>query len=264
MKTSRWFPGALIVAAGLALGWSERRRALRRRVEPQLPHTARNLAVAACGALALQLAERPVVSRVAALVVRRRWGLLPRLHLPRWIEVPVAMVLMDYTLYVWHVLCHRVPFLWKAHAVHHIDRDLDASTALRFHFLELGASVPWRAGQVALIGVSPFALSVWQTWLMLSILFHHSNLALPPALERRLGWVIVTPSMHGIHHSIEDDEANANWSSGLAVWDRLHGTLKQDVPQRSITIGVRSFDEPELVGLPRMLALPFTTAALAD
>lgn len=245
------------MAAALALGWSERRRALRRRVEPQLPHTARNLAVAACGALALHLAERPVVSRVAALAARRRWGLLPRLHLPRWIEVPVAMVLMDYTLYLWHVLCHRSPLLWKAHAVHHIDRDLDTSTALRFHFLELTASVPWRAGQVALIGVSPFALSLWQTWLMLSILFHHSNVALPPDLERRLGWLIVTPSMHGIHHSVEEDEVNANWSSGLTLWDWLHGTLKRDVPQRAITIGVRPFVDPESVRLPRMLALPF-------
>jgi len=262
MKTSRWFPGALIVAAGLALGWSERRRALRRRVEPQLPHTARNLAVAACGALALQLAERPVVSRVAALVARRRWGLLARLHLPRWIEVPVAMALMDYTLYVWHVLSHRVPFLWKAHAVHHIDRDLDASDSAALSLRGTDRLVPWRVGQVGLIGVSPFALSVWQAWLMVSILFHHSNLALPFGVERALGWIIVTPRMHGIHHSVEHDEVNANWSSGFSVWNWLHGTLKLDVPQRSITIGVRSFADPERVRLPAMLALPFTTTPL--
>ena len=161
MKLPRWFAARLVATAALALVWAERRRALRERVEPQVSHTGRNLAIAACGALALQLAERPVVSRVAALVVRRRWGLLQHLRLPRWLEVPAAMLLMDYTLYLWHVLCHRAPVLWRAHAVHHIDRDLDASTALRFHFLELTASVPWRAGQVALIGVSPFALSAW-------------------------------------------------------------------------------------------------------
>jgi len=262
MQLPSWFSGALVVTVALALGWGERRRALRRRVEPQGPHTGRNVAIAACGAVALQLAERPVVARVAALVERRRWGLLPRLHLPRWLNVVAAVVLMDYTLYLWHVLCHRVPLLWRMHAVHHIDRDLDASTALRFHFAELTLSVPWRAGQVALIGVSPSALSIWQTWLMVSILFHHSNLALPLRVERALGRFIVTPHMHGIHHSAEGDEANANWSSGLTVWDRLHGTLKLDVPQRSITIGVRSFDEPARVRLPRMLALPFTATQI--
>lgn len=264
MKLPRWFAAGLVATAAVALVWGERRRSLRRRVEPQLRHTGRNLAIAACGALALQLAERPVVGRVAALVVRRRWGLLQRVRLPGWLEVPAAMVLMDYTLYLWHVLCHRAPVLWRAHAVHHIDRDLDASTALRFHFLELTASVPWRAGQVALIGVSPFALSIWQTWLMLSILFHHSNVALPPGAERVLGWFIVTPRMHGIHHSIEQDEVNANWSSGLPIWDRLHGTLKLDVPQRSITIGVRSFDTPECVRLPEMLALPWSATPIPD
>ncbi|MBA3297019.1 MAG: sterol desaturase family protein, partial [Acidobacteria bacterium] len=89
---------------------------------------------------------------------------------------------------------------------------------------------------------------------------HHSNLALPLGLERRLGWLIVTPRMHGIHHSIEEDEVNANWSSGLTLWDWLHGTLKRDVPQQALTIGVRPFDDPESVRLPRMLALPFRSS----
>lgn len=264
MKAPRWASGALVITFALVIGWSERRRALRRRVEPQLPHTARNLAIAGLGAMALQLAERPVVSRVAALVVRRRWGLLQRLGLPAWLEIAAAMVLMDYTLYVWHVLCHRAPLLWRAHAVHHIDRDMDASTALRFHFAELTASIPWRAGQVALIGVSPAALSVWQTWLMLSILFHHSNVALADDVERAFGRFIVTPRMHGIHHSIETAEVNANWSSGLTLWDWLHGTLKRDVPQRSITVGVRSFEDPERVTLPQMVVFPFTGPSLPD
>ena len=111
------------------------------------------------------------------------------------------MLLMDYTLYVWHVLTHRVPALWRFHAVHHIDLDLDASTAVRFHFGELTLSTPWRVAQVVVIGTSPLALSIWQTGLLMSILFHHSNVELPLAIERRLGRVFVTPRMHGIHHS---------------------------------------------------------------
>ena len=146
--------------------------------------------------------------------------------------------------------------------MHHIDRDLDASDSAALSLRGTDRLVPWRVGQVGLIGVSPFALSVWQAWLMVSILFHHSNLALPFGVERALGWIIVTPRMHGIHHSVEHDEVNANWSSGFSVWNWLHGTLKLDVPQRSITIGVRSFADPERVRLPAMLALPFTTTPL--
>ena len=108
---------------------------------------------------------------------------------------------MDYTLYVWHILTHRVPLLWRFHAVHHVDLDLDASTALRFHFGELAVSVPYRAAQIALLGVDAEALSYWQMFLSLSVLFHHSNVRLPREFESVLSWFVVTPRMHGIHHS---------------------------------------------------------------
>jgi sterol desaturase/sphingolipid hydroxylase (fatty acid hydroxylase superfamily) len=252
-----WLSVSLVAGTFLALAFLERRRPLRRSVEPKLRRTGRNLAIAALGSVAVQVAEMPIVSRVAAAVERRRWGLLKRLRLPTWLEVSAAVLLMDYTLYVWHVLTHRVPALWRFHAVHHIDRDLDASTAVRFHFGELTLSTPWRVVQVVAIGTSPLALSVWQTGLLMSILFHHSNVELPLWLERRVGRVFVTPRMHGIHHSQVRDETNSNWSSGLTVWDWLHGTLRLNVPQREITIGVPAFSEPASVTLPEMIALPF-------
>ena len=253
-----WVSMPVVLGTGLAIAWAERRRALRTRVEPDVPHGARNLAIAAAGAVVLQLAERPVVNPLAALVVRRRLGLLQQLRLPRGIETLVAMALMDYTLYVWHVLAHQIPILWRAHAVHHIDRDLDASTAVRFHFAELAASVPWRAGQIVLIGVSPRNLSIWQTALLVSILFHHSNLDLSPAVDRVVARVLVTPRMHGIHHSTRVEEVNSNWSSGLSIWDMLHRTFRHDVPQEQVTIGVPGFDGEPDTRLQTMLALPFT------
>jgi sterol desaturase/sphingolipid hydroxylase (fatty acid hydroxylase superfamily) len=253
----RWVTVGLVAGTFLALALLERRRPLRRSVEPTLQRTGRNLAIAALGSVAVQVAEMPVVSRVAAAVERRRWGLLKRLRLPVWLEVSAAVLLMDYTLYVWHVLTHRVPALWRFHAVHHIDLDLDASTAVRFHFGELTLSTPWRAAQVIAIGTSPRALSIWQTGLLMSILFHHSNVELPLWLERGLGRVFVTPRMHGIHHSQVRDEADSNWSSGLTLWDWLHGTLRLNVPQREITIGVPAFSDPADVTLPQMVALPF-------
>jgi sterol desaturase/sphingolipid hydroxylase (fatty acid hydroxylase superfamily) len=259
--TDKSVPGwlSLLVVGGAfgALLWLERRRPLRRPVESKAVRTGRNLAVAALSAAALRVAEGPVTTPLAALVERRRWGLLKRLDLPAWLEVPLAVALLDYTLYLWHILTHRVPWLWRLHQVHHVDLDLDASTALRFHFAEMVTSVPWRAAQVVVIGASPLALSLWQTAALVEILFHHSNVELPPEWERRLCRWVVTPRMHGIHHSIVPEETASNWSSGLTLWDRLHGTLRLNVPQRAVVIGVPAYRDPAEVTLPKVLALPF-------
>src|SRR6266540_1425955 len=180
-----WLSAGLIAGALCALSWLERRRPLRRHtVEPKFKREVRNLSVAAVGACALLLIERPAIIRLAQFVEGHRWGLLKQLRLPQWLEVALAVVMLDYTLYVWHYLTHRVSFLWRFHVVHHIDLDLDASTALRFHFGELALSVPWRAAQIAAIGVTPTALLLWQNALLVSILFHHSNVQLPIAVER--------------------------------------------------------------------------------
>jgi sterol desaturase/sphingolipid hydroxylase (fatty acid hydroxylase superfamily) len=237
--------------------WREYRRPLRRAVEAKPRRVARNLVIAAVSAAALQIAERPLIMPLTAIVTRRRWGILQQMSLPAWVETSLAVLLLDYTLYVWHVLTHRVAGLWRFHLVHHIDLDLDASTAFRFHCAELVLSVGWRAGQVLLLGVSPRALSVWQTALLVSILFHHSNVRLPIATERWLNRLIVTPRMHGIHHSLVREETDANWSSGLTLWDWLHGTLRLNVPQQAITIGVPAYRKPDDVTLGKTLLLPF-------
>jgi sterol desaturase/sphingolipid hydroxylase (fatty acid hydroxylase superfamily) len=252
-----WLSLLLVGGAFGALVWLERRRPLRRAVDPKLRREGRNLAVAALSAAAIQFTENPVTSRLTALVERRRWGLLKWLDLPAWLEVPLAVVLLDYTLYLWHVLTHKVPFLWSFHQPHHVDLDLDASTALRFHFGEMVLSVPWRAAQVALLGVSPLALSVWQTATLVEILFHHSNVELAVAVERWLCRLIVTPRMHGIHHSQVPEETNSNWSSGLTLWDWLHRTLRLNVPQAAITVGVPAYSDPRDVTLPKVVAMPF-------
>lgn len=254
-----WLTGALVFGTLGVLFWLEHRRALRREVEPKLRRTVRNLSVAALAAATVQFVERPLVAPVAREVVARQWGLLQQWWLPAWIGVPLAVLLMDYTLYVWHILVHRVPFLWRFHKVHHVDLDLDASTALRFHFAEIAVSIPYRAAQLALIGIGPRDLSIWQTFLMVSILFHHSNVELPVRVERWLSRLLVTPRMHGIHHSIIESEANSNWSSGLTVWDWIHGTLRLNVPQQAVTIGVAAHRDPADVTLPRIVEMPFVS-----
>jgi sterol desaturase/sphingolipid hydroxylase (fatty acid hydroxylase superfamily) len=252
-----FFRAAFSLAILGALAVLETRRPLRKPVESKLRRTSRNLLVAGFAAAAIQLAEVPVVRPLCELVERKRWGLLPRLRLPRWAESVAAILLMDYTLYLWHVLTHRVPILWRFHAVHHVDRDLDASTALRFHFGEMALSVPWRAAQVVLIGVGPKDFQRWQRMLSASILFHHSNVRLPSRVETVLSYGLVTPRMHGIHHGTLTEETNSNWSSGLSLWDRLHRTFRMDIPQEQIRIGLRGFEREDQVRLRRLLALPF-------
>src|SRR5262249_1977714 len=158
-----------------------------------------NVAVSALNLLFVRALELPLLLPLASLAGERHWGVLGLVALPAPVAVAVAFLLFDYTLYLWHVLTHRVPALWRLHVVHHVDLDLDASTALRFHFAEIAVSIGWRAAQVVAIGASPIVLTTWQTALLLSTMFHHANVALPLALERRLVHLVVTPRMHGIH-----------------------------------------------------------------
>ena len=160
-------------------------------------------------------------------------------------------------MYIWHVLTHKVPFLWRFHLVHHVDLDLDSSTALRFHAVDMLISIPWRAAQVMVLGTSRRALSVWQAFFFASVMFHHSNICLPAGLERRLATILTTPRMHGIHHSAVQDQTNSNWSSGFSLWDRLHRTFRLDVPQRQIRIGVPAYRNPAAVRFWSALVFPF-------
>ncbi len=239
------------------LTWLENRRPLRRSIESKIIRSGRNFAVAGIAAVVLQLTEQPVVASLSKFVERKNFGLLKIVRLPKLMEIILAVALMDYTLYIWHVLTHKIPFLWRFHLVHHVDLDLDASTALRFHFGELIISAAWRAAQILVIGVSPGSLAAWQLFLFPSILFHHSNVKLPIDLEGKLNRFIITPRLHGIHHSIVHNETDSNWSSGLTVWDWLHGTLKTDVPPSEIIVGIPAYQNPDEVILTKILPLPF-------
>lgn len=249
--------GGLALVSFAALLVLERRRPLRRPTRPKARRDLRNLAVAALSAATIRTCEAPLVQPLAGLVHRRRWGLLPRLSLPAWLEVGLGVVLLDYTLWMWHVLTHRAPPLWRLHRVHHADLDMDATTALRFHFLEMLASVPWRAGQVLLVGAAPLTLSVWQTLTLVAILFHHSNVRLPLGLERRLAPLIMTPRLHGLHHSARPEERDSNWGTIFTWPDRLHGTALVDL-ERPVTIGVESPRAPERLTFGQLLALPLS------
>ncbi len=236
---------------------AERVAPLRRTVESKVRRVVRNLSIGGVSLALTPLLQAWLLQPVASWIVRERVGLLQAVQWPRWLETAIAIVLLDYTLWWWHWANHRVPFLWRFHLVHHVDRDLDASTALRFHFGELALSIPVRAAQMAIIGVDSQTLWLWQTILFASILFHHGNLRLPPGLERVLVRLIVTPRMHGIHHSDRLNETDNNWSSLLSAWDYLHRTILLNVPQPEITIGVPAYGDPAEGTIGKMLLLPF-------
>jgi sterol desaturase/sphingolipid hydroxylase (fatty acid hydroxylase superfamily) len=244
-------------AAFAAISFAESVRPLRRRREPRARRAGRNLALAGLTALATSVLQARLLAPVAERVDRERLGLLHRIAMPPALRTVAGVLLLDYTLWWWHFANHRVPFLWRFHLVHHVDRDLDASTGLRFHFGEMGLSVFFRMAQFRLLGIPRDAASLWQALLLVSIAFHHSNLRLAPDLERRLVRHLVTPRMHGIHHSDYREETDSNWSSLFSWWDRLHGTLRLDVPQDAIEIGVPAYQDPRDVTLGRITVLPF-------
>jgi len=258
-----WVTPALVVGAFALLTWLETRRKLRVATRDKTRRVLRNLVTGALAAVVVTAPQAFLLSPAVVRLEEERIGLLYAVGMPAWLHVLVAVLLLDWTLWIWHWLNHVVPFLWRFHLVHHVDQDLDASTALRFHFGEMALSLPYRALQIAVIGAPAYAIGIWTAALFVSILFHHSNLRLPFAVERWLVRLVVTPRMHGIHHSTVRSERNTNYSSLLSVWDRLHGTTLLAVPQREIRVGVPPLLDSEHATFGRITLLPFGRAARA-
>jgi len=252
-----------LISAGVVAGCfaamliAETMAPLRRAIESKARRIIRNLTTGGVSLAVVTLLQTPILIPVARWAERNHVGLLHWARFPVAMQIVIAVVLLDYTLWFWHWANHKAPVLWRFHLVHHIDLDMDASTALRFHFGEQTLSVAYRALQIILIGASSFSVWVWQTILFASILFHHSNMRLPIGVERRLVRLIVTPRMHGIHHSDFMNETNSNWSSVLSCWDYLHRTILLDVPQQEINIGVPAYRQPREVTIGKILLLPF-------
>src|SRR6266498_2171511 len=235
----------------------ERLRPLRAAVEPKARRTARNLTAGGTTLAVVTLLGAPLLVPLSNWVMLHHIGLLNIAGVSGPAHVLLTVILFDYTLWLWHFANHRVAFLWRFHVVHHVDRDLDSSTALRFHFGEHALSIAYRAAQIVIVGASATGVWAWQLVLFASILFHHANVELPLAWEQRLVRIIVTPRMHGIHHSDQFSETDSNWSSLLSVWDYLHGTILLSVPQNDITIGVPAWQDAREVTLGRILMMPF-------
>ncbi|MFD2999985.1 sterol desaturase family protein [Pontibacter toksunensis] len=247
----------LLGVAAAAFFLLETKRQLRSRTRPRPERLLENGSVAATALPALRLLLVPAMFAAARLANKHRFGLLKRLGLPQWVRYTAGFLLLDYTNYLWHVLLHKSDILWRFHNVHHIDLDLDLSTAWRFHVGENIASVPYRSVAIALLGVPAPLVLFYEVIFEGCTAFHHSNLRLPYQVERQLCKVMVTPRMHGIHHSIVARETNSNFSVIFSWWDRLHQSLRLNVPQDEITIGVPAYRDPKEQSVKHLFLMPF-------
>ena len=237
---------------------AEGRRQLRKRKQPRLQRIVINSIVAIPAFTLLRFLFLPVMVKLALKNRQLQWGLNYQYAAHPLIKGMVAFLIMDYTNYLWHVLNHKAPLLWRFHVVHHCDPDLDVTTAIRFHFGELIGSVFYRGAFVFLSGATALQVLLYEILFEGATQFHHSNLKLPFTLEKVLNKLIVTPRMHGIHHSVIRQETDSNYSVIFSFWDRLHNTVKLNVPQDKIVTGVPSYSDPDELTIGYLLKLPFT------
>ena len=216
-----------------------------------------NLGLALVNTMLVRVALPTTVLAVAGLASDQNWGLLNRIDAPLWVAVVAGIVLLDLVVYFQHVLFHAVPALSRLHAVHHADPDFDLTTGIRFHPFEILLSAMVKVSAIVALGAPVYAVLVFEVLLNATAMFNHANVSLPPALERWVRRVLVTPDMHRIHHSVIEAERNSNYGFCLSVWDRMLGTYTS-APRGALDIGLAAWRDPARVAtLGGMLGLPF-------
>ena len=196
---------------------------------------------------------------LALLCEQRGWGLLNSVELPRWVAIVVAVLALDLAIYLQHVLFHAVPALWRLHRMHHADLDLDVTTGARFHPIEILASMVVKLAVVTALGAPAEAVLAFEILLNATSMFNHANICMPARVDGVLRWIVVTPDMHRVHHSIVPQETNSNFGFNMPWWDRLFGTYRAQpaVGHEAMTIGIGQFRTVREQWLDRMLTQPF-------
>ena len=216
-----------------------------------------NLAIVGFNSLLTRVLFASGALGAAILAGQGEVGLFNQLNWPWWAELIIAVVVLDLVVYIQHVLMHAVPILWRLHMVHHSDLDVDVTTGVRFHPIEIALSMFIKIGAVILIGVSPTAVLMFEVMLNATSMFNHSNVRIPVQVDRMLRWIVVTPDMHRVHHSVIPRETNRNFGFNLSWWDRVLGTYLSN-PSKGheyMTIGLEQY-RTQLTWLG-LVALPF-------
>ena len=218
-----------------------------------------NLGILVLDALLVRLLIPVAAVGVAVIAAQRGWGLLNITPWPAWLEMLAGFLALDLAIYAQHVAFHKVPVLWRLHRMHHADLDIDVSTGLRFHPIEIILSMLIKIAVVILVGVPPIAVVAFEVVLNATSMFNHSNAAMPGWLDRIVRLLVVTPDMHRVHHSVLRHETDSNFGFNLPWWDRLFGTYRRE-PQAGhdrMTIGLPIFRDPRELRLDRLITQPF-------
>jgi len=219
-----------------------------------------NLGLVFFNSVVLRLVFPAAAVGMAVFASDQRWGLFNYIDAPFWVAVLTSVLVMDFFIWLQHVMVHAVPVLWRLHRVHHADLDFDVTTGARFHTLEILLSMLIKFAVIVLLGPPVVAVVLFEVILNATAMFNHANVRLPETLDRYLRLVVVTPDMHRVHHSVEDDETNSNFGFNLPWWDRLFGTYRAQprAGHEAMTIGIRTFREDKWCSwLPGMLTIPF-------
>ena len=222
-----------------------------------------NLGVVALNTALIRILLPTTAVALAVLGAKRGWGLLNSQPLPSWMAVVGSIVLLDAAIYLQHVMFHAVPALWRVHRMHHADLDFDVTTGARFHPIEIVLSMLIKFGVVVALGAPALGVLIFEVLLNATAMFNHGNVRIPVRFDRYLRWLVVTPDMHRVHHSIVVGETNSNFGFNLPWWDRLLGTYR-DQPAAGhdgMTIGIEQFRAARELWLDRMLLQPFRGSA---
>jgi sterol desaturase/sphingolipid hydroxylase (fatty acid hydroxylase superfamily) len=224
-----------------------------------------NLAVTAINTALVRVLFPTAAVGLALVGEQRGWGLLNALALPHWAKIAAAVVVLDLVIYLQHVMFHAVPALWRLHRMHHADLDIDVTTGARFHPVEIVLSMLIKLATVAALGAPALAVLIFEVLLNATAMFNHSNVRMPVALDGALRWLVVTPDMHRVHHSIVPRETNSNFGFNAPWWDRLFGTYRAqpEAGHDGMTIGIAQFREKRELWLDRLLLQPFRGPAIA-
>jgi len=218
-----------------------------------------NLTIVALNPLCVVLLFPILPTGIALIADKQGWGLFNQVNIPFWLEMAAGVILLDLVVYTQHVLHHAIPLLWRLHMVHHADLDFDLTTGLRFHPIEIVVSMAIKLAAVAVLGVAPLAVLIFEVALNTTSMFNHSNITIPRTVDRWMRLLVVTPDMHRVHHSVIIRETNSNYGFSLPWWDRLFGTYKDQPAKghKEMVIGLSQFREAKKLSLPRILILPF-------